>query len=100
IVSDELGVPFTDIAVTTGDTRRLGYSVGTFASRGAVMSGSAVALAARKVRTRITQVAAEALEADPGDLEIVDGLVRVKGDPSASIELGTVAVLSNPLRYA
>ena len=100
IVSDELGVPFTDIAVTTGDTRRLGYSVGTFASRGAVMSGSAVALAARKVRTRITQVAADALEADPGDLEIVDGQVRVKGDPSASIELGTVAVLSNPLRYA
>src|SRR5690625_4587847 len=100
IVADELGVPLEDIEVTTGDTRRLGYSVGTFASRGAVMSGSATALAARKVRERITQVAADALEADPGDLEIVDGQVRVKGDPSTAVALGTIAVLSNPLRYA
>ena len=40
----------TDVDVTTGDTRRFGYAVGTFASRAAVMSGNAVALAARKVR--------------------------------------------------
>ncbi|MDQ1641137.1 MAG: aerobic carbon-monoxide dehydrogenase large subunit, partial [Actinomycetota bacterium] len=42
----------------------------------------------------------EALEADPADLEIVDGMVRVKGSPSSTISLATVAVLSNPLRYA
>ena len=34
------------------------------------------------------------------DLEIVDGVVAVKGNPTASIPLGQVAVLSNPLRYA
>jgi CO/xanthine dehydrogenase Mo-binding subunit len=32
IVADELGVPFEDVTVTTGDTRRMPYSVGTFAS--------------------------------------------------------------------
>lgn len=100
IVADELGVPFDDIVVTTGDTRRFGYSVGTFASRGAVMSGNAIALAARKVKDRTLKVAADALEADPGDLEIVDGQVQVKGDPSTAVALGTIAVLSNPLRYA
>ncbi|MGL5850155.1 MAG: molybdopterin cofactor-binding domain-containing protein, partial [Phycicoccus sp.] len=52
IVADELGVPFDDVHVTTGDTRRMAYAVGTFASRGAVMSGNAVALAARVVRTK------------------------------------------------
>jgi len=65
-----------------------------------VMSGSAIALAARAARAKVLKVAADALEADPSDLEIVDGKVRVRGAPGAEIALGTVAVLSNPLRYA
>jgi aerobic carbon-monoxide dehydrogenase large subunit len=100
IVADELGVPMSDIEVVTGDTRRFGYAVGTFASRAAVMSGSAIHLAARAAREKALKIAADALEADPGDLEIVDGIVRVVGVPGAEISLGTVAVLSNPLRYA
>jgi carbon-monoxide dehydrogenase large subunit len=100
IVADELGVRIEDIEVVTGDTRRSPYSVGTFASRAAVMSGSAVALAARRVREKALRIAADALEASPGDLEIVDGIVQVKGAPASQIALGTVAVLSNPLRYA
>ncbi|PSL04002.1 CO/xanthine dehydrogenase Mo-binding subunit [Haloactinopolyspora alba] len=100
VVADELGVGVDRVAVTTGDTRRFGYAVGTFASRAAVMSGNAVALAARRVREKALRVAGEALEADPRDLEIVDGEVRVKGTPGATIPLTTVAVLSNPLRYA
>ncbi|MDT4935913.1 MAG: aerobic carbon-monoxide dehydrogenase large subunit [Pseudonocardiales bacterium] len=100
IVADELGVPVADIEVVTGDTRRFGYAVGTFASRAAVMSGSAIALAARAARAKVLKVAGEALEVSPDDLEIVDGIVRVSGVPGAEISLGTVAVLSNPLRYA
>ncbi len=100
IVGDELGVPFDRIRVTTGDTRRFKYAVGTFASRTAVMSGSAIAVTARKVREKALRIAAQALEASVDDLEIVDGHVQVKGSPSARIDLGAVAVLSNPLRYA
>jgi aerobic carbon-monoxide dehydrogenase large subunit len=100
IVADELGVPITDIEVVTGDTRRFPYAVGTFASRAAVMSGSAIALAARAARKKILKVAADALEAEADDLEIVEGKVRVKGSPGTEISLGTIAVLSNPLRYA
>jgi aerobic carbon-monoxide dehydrogenase large subunit len=100
LVADELGVPFGDVQVVTGDTRRFGYAVGTFASRAAVMSGSAVALAARKARAKALAVAAAALEVSADDLEITDGMVQVKGDPASGISLGTVAVLSNPLRYA
>jgi len=100
IVADELGVRFDAVHVTSGDTRRFGYSVGTFASRTAVMSGNAVALAARAVREKALRIAGDALEADPRDLEIVDGVVGVKGVPDATIPLSTVAVLSNPLRYA
>ncbi|QVQ53686.1 xanthine dehydrogenase family protein [Spiractinospora alimapuensis] len=100
IVADQLGVPMDDVTVTTGDTRLIAYSVGTFASRGAVMSGNAVAAAALDVKEKALRVAADALEASPEDLELVDGEVRVKGDPSSSIRLGTIAVLANPLRYA
>jgi CO/xanthine dehydrogenase Mo-binding subunit len=100
IAADTLGVRLEDVHVTSGDTRRFGYAVGTFASRAAVMSGNAVGLAALKVRQKALRIAADALEVDPSDLEIVDGVVRVAGAPSSSIPLSTVAVLSNPLRYA
>jgi carbon-monoxide dehydrogenase large subunit len=100
IVASELGVPLERVVVTTGDTRRFRYSIGTFASRAAVMSGNAVALAARKVREKALRVAGESLEVDPRDLELVDGTVRVKGVPTSALPLATVAVLANPLRYA
>jgi carbon-monoxide dehydrogenase large subunit len=100
LVADELGVPMARITVTTGDTRRFKYAVGTFASRTAVTSGSAVALTARKVRAKALRIAADALEASVDDLEILDGRVKVRGTSGPSIDLGTVAVLSNPLRYA
>jgi len=100
IVADELGVPFENIEVVTGDTRRMPYAVGTFASRAAVMSGSAVHLAAKRTKEKALRIAADALEADVDDLEIVAGQVRVKGAPDTAIDLGTIAVLSNPLRYA
>ncbi len=100
LVADELGVPFADVEVVTGDTRRFGYAVGTFASRTAVMSGSAVMLAARKAKEKALRVAADALEVSADDLVISGGIVQVKGDPDSGITLGTVAVLSNPLRYA
>ena len=87
--------------VITGDTRRFKYAVGTFASRTAVMSGSGDALTARpRCREKALRIAAEALEVDVEDLEIVDGDVQVKGSPGPAIDLGAVAVLSNPLRYA
>jgi len=100
VAADELGVPIGDVEVVTGDTRAFGYAVGTFASRTAVMSGSAVALAARAARAKAIRIAAAALEASPEDMEIADGIVRIKGDPESGIAIGTVAVLSNPLRYA
>ena len=100
IVAQELGVPIEDVFVTTGDTRRMPYAVGTFASRAAVMSGNAIALAARNVKAKALRIAADALEVAAEDLEIVDGMVQVKGAPGTSMALGTVSVLSNPLRYA
>jgi carbon-monoxide dehydrogenase large subunit len=98
VAAEELGVPVEDVTVVTGDTRRFEYAVGTFASRAAVMSGNAVALAARQVRAKALRIAAEALSCVPDELDIVDGVVRSSG--GAEIALKTVAVLANPIRYA
>ncbi len=100
VVADELGVDVKDVEVTSGDTRRFSWGVGTFASRGAVTAGNAMHVAARMVATRAKQIAADQLEANPEDLELVGGRVRVKGSPDRGIPLAAVAVLSNPVRYA
>jgi CO/xanthine dehydrogenase Mo-binding subunit len=100
VVADELGVDVADVEVTGGDTRRFPWGVGTFASRGAVTAGNAMAVAARMVADKAKHIAGEQLEADPADLELVGGSVRVKGSPDRGISLAAVSVLANPVRYA
>jgi aerobic carbon-monoxide dehydrogenase large subunit len=100
VVADELGVDVKDVEITSGDTRRFPWGVGTFASRGAVTAGNAMHVAARMVAEKARQIASDHLEADPADLELVGGQVRVKGSPDRGMPLGAVAVLSNPVRYA
>ena len=100
IAADQLGVEVADVDVTTGDSRRFPWAVGTFASRALVTSGNAVFKAAADVARQAREVAADAMEANADDLELVDGEVRVRGTPARAIPLKHVAVLSNPLRYA
>jgi carbon-monoxide dehydrogenase large subunit len=100
LVADALGVDVADVQVTSGDTRRFPWGVGTFASRGAVTAGNAMHAAATKVAEKAKRVAAEQLEVDPADLELAGGMVRVKGAPQRAMPLAAVAVLSNPVRYA
>ena len=100
VVADELGVDVADVEVKSGDTRRFKWGVGTFASRSAVVAGNAMAVAAGLVADKAKRVAAEQLEVDPADLELVEGRVRVKGSPDRGMSLAAVAVLSNPVRYA
>jgi carbon-monoxide dehydrogenase large subunit len=100
VVADELGVDVADVEVTSGDTRRFPWGVGTFASRGAVTAGNAMGVAARMVAAKARHIAAEHLEADPADLELVEGRVRVKGAPTRGMPLAAVSVLANPVRYA
>ncbi len=98
VVAEALGVDVRDVHVVTGDTAAFGWGTGTFASRAAVVAGSAAHLAAQAVRQKALQVAATLLEASPQDLELVDGRARVRGAPSRSVSLGEVAQAANPLR--
>jgi CO/xanthine dehydrogenase Mo-binding subunit len=100
IVAEVLGVDVERVHVITGDTREFHWGTGTFASRGAVVAGSACHAAALAVRAKIVALASPLLKAAPEALELADGAVRVKGAPASAIPLGELALKANPLRGA
>lgn len=100
IVADQLGIEPKDVLLTEGDSSAFNWGVGTFASRAATVAGSAMHLAAVKVREKAKQVAADLFEASPEDIELADGKVFVKDAPHRSLTLGQLAISANPLRYA
>jgi len=98
VCADALGVAYEDVTVRWGDTDLLPDGGGAFASRGTVMGGSAVFQAARRVREKVLAVAARELEAHPGDLELRDGRVHVKGVADRALSLREVARAAAPTR--
>jgi carbon-monoxide dehydrogenase large subunit len=100
IAAETLGCAPGDVTVVTGDTGRFNWGAGTFASRALVTSGNAVLVAARKVRDKALRLAADLLEAAPGDLELAGGAARVRGVPGRELTLGALATVANPIRYA
>jgi CO/xanthine dehydrogenase Mo-binding subunit len=88
------------VEVTTGDTDQFQWGVGTFASRGAVVAGSASHEAAKVVRQKILKTAAEHFECAEEDLVLADGRVHIAGIEERSVTLGALANLANPLRGA
>ena len=100
IVAEALGVAVSDVHVITGDTREFHWGTGTFASRGAVVAGSACHAAAARVREKILELASHELEAAQADLVLEGGRVHVRGDPTGGIALGALALKANPLRGA
>ncbi|MBI3965318.1 MAG: molybdopterin-dependent oxidoreductase [Chloroflexi bacterium] len=91
IVADELGVRPEDVTVLHGDTAVIPHGFGTGGSRGASVGGSAVYLAAQTVKEKARRIAAHLLEAAPEDVELVDGILRVKGVADLSVTLQQVA---------
>jgi carbon-monoxide dehydrogenase large subunit len=103
IVAEVLGVDVEKVRVVTGDTRAFHWGTGTFASRGAVVAGTACHAAATAVREKILDLAARRLEVPKDKLVLSGGRVQIgesSGAPGQAIELGALAVEANPLRGA
>ena len=66
LVADVLGVDVEDVRVVTGDTREFHWGTGTFASRGAVVAGSACHAAALLVSEKILTLASVLLGRSEG----------------------------------
>lgn len=98
IVAEALDVDVARVAVVTGDTREFNWGTGTFASRGAVVAGSACHAAAQAVRAKVLGVAARVLGVPESEVELRDGRAAVRGQPERSLPYGELALMANPLR--
>ncbi|MGC2079713.1 MAG: xanthine dehydrogenase family protein molybdopterin-binding subunit, partial [Xanthobacteraceae bacterium] len=97
ICADELGVDYRRVRVVHGQTDRIAFGMGTFASRVTVMTGEATRRAAAKLRAKALAAAADLLQSPPDTLAIVDGRIARKQKPDGpSVTLGEVAKALNP----
>jgi CO/xanthine dehydrogenase Mo-binding subunit len=98
VVASELKVGLEAIDVVYGDTDRVPFGIGAFASRGAVVGGSSAHAAVGKLKQKLFRLAAQELEAAEDDLELVEGGVQVRGVPARRLSLATLARAALPGR--
>ncbi|UYM07283.1 xanthine dehydrogenase family protein molybdopterin-binding subunit [Solicola gregarius] len=91
IVADRLGISPDRVKLRQGDTDLVSFGWGTFGSRSLVIGGGSAAVAARRLADKIRKVAGELLEADPADIDLVDGHAEVRGAPDAHVSIEQIA---------
>jgi len=91
IVADTIGVPYEWITMDNSNTDSSPLCTGTFASRGTFIGGNAVKVAAQRTREKLLEIAGQAMEIAPDDLDVADGEVFVKGSPGRTMSVGDVA---------
>ncbi len=91
VVSEHLGISVENVDVVHGDTDRIPFGMGTYASRSLAVGGSAVVKAIDKIVDKGKKVAAHLLEAAESDIEFSAGTFTVSGTDK-SITIGEVAL--------
>ncbi|MFN8058616.1 MAG: xanthine dehydrogenase family protein molybdopterin-binding subunit [Vicinamibacterales bacterium] len=100
MLADEFGVPIEDITIHHGDTAIVKQGIGTFGSRSQAVGGTAMHLAGKRVKAKMTKFAAAMLEADEADIVFADGVFSVKGAPhlgKSFAEIASFAYVPVPL---
>ncbi|MCQ8194385.1 xanthine dehydrogenase family protein molybdopterin-binding subunit [Streptomyces rugosispiralis] len=100
IVADTLGLDIAKVKLHQGDTDRITYGWGTFASRSIAVGGSAVRLAAGKLGDKLRAIAAAEWGIPPEETELDRGRVRRRDDPDATLgyeHLADIAYLKSHL---
>jgi xanthine dehydrogenase large subunit len=83
VVADELGVSLDRVGITAADTSKVPNASATAASSGFDMNGKAAQAAARQIRERMTDCAAQHFEVDHSDIVFQDNMVST-GETSIS----------------
>ncbi len=95
VVAEELGIDLEHVVVVQGDSSVTTFGRGTGGSGTAVIAGNSCRLACAEIRAKAIDIAAHLMEAAPGDLEIVDGEIAVRGTPSRSVAFREVARIAH-----
>jgi CO/xanthine dehydrogenase Mo-binding subunit len=91
IAAAAFGLPPEKVHVVMADTSSGPYAGASGGSKVTYTVGKAVQRAAEAARERLLAAASEELEIAPGDLEVVDGVVRAVGAPDRSISVEEIA---------
>ncbi|SFF96836.1 carbon-monoxide dehydrogenase large subunit [Novosphingobium sp. CF614] len=94
IIAEQLGVSVDDVTIYQDDSTRSGFGPGGAGSRQAVVAGGAIIRTARLLTDKIKAIAAHALNANPDDITIEDGMVKVAGAEAMSRSLREIAELA------
>ena len=92
VCADELGLPLERVRLVYGDSDNSPFNtISTGGSRAAMMAHGATRGATRVLRDQVLRIASSILEADPSDLETVDGAVQVRGVPAKAVPIADIA---------
>ncbi len=75
IAATAFGISMDKVRVVTGDTDNVPTGGGTYGSRATGIGGETVLQAARALRRNVTELASQLLQAEPEELDILDGIV-------------------------
>ncbi|NMH96828.1 xanthine dehydrogenase family protein [Pseudonocardia sp. K10HN5] len=90
LAAQPLGLPVSAVHVTEPDTQYTPYDQTTSSSRTTRAMGGALTAAAHVIREKLLKLAGDLLEVSPGDLELTDGHVVVKGSPTVRLSVPEV----------
>ncbi len=88
LAAEGLDLELGQVSISRPDTDVTPYDQGTSSSRNTYSMGTAVGMAVADIRRQLLDLAADQLEVDPADLELVAGRVQARGVPSKSIAYG------------
>ncbi len=77
IAAEALGVPLSDVKITSGDTD-LSVDLGAYSSRQTLMTGHATKEAAEDVKRQVLEVLADWLKVDVSDMDVKNGKIVFK----------------------
>jgi len=97
IVADELDVRVDVVDIVFGDTARCADQGGASGSNGLKLSGLAFRAAAAQARLALLEQAAAELGTPPDELQVADGVVRVRRRPSRKVSYADLVRRGEPL---
>jgi CO/xanthine dehydrogenase Mo-binding subunit len=94
ILAEAFGLSIERVAISNADSTGAPHSPMSGGSKITLVVGAAIVEAAQDAKRQAFEIAADQLEADLDDLELVDGHIRVRGAPERSIGLDRIHSLT------
>lgn len=100
VAGETLELDLNCFEVVHTDTEHSRDGMGSWASRSSVVGGSAVLVAAQKLKRTITEIGAELLRCEPDEVEYTGGEVHRRGRSRKHVTLQQIATACDPVSSA